>query len=46
MMNNPDAFINKIKNYDGENIPENVLEASNKIIQDPTKRFNEKDVLS
>lgn len=43
-MNNPQGFIDKIKTFDGENIEANLLEQVNKIVQDPSKKFNEKDM--
>lgn len=43
-MNNPGGFIDKVKSFDGENIDPVLLEPVNKIISDPGKKFNEKDM--
>lgn len=43
-MNNPQAFIDKIKVFDGENIDGNLLENANKIIQNPAMKFTEKEM--
>lgn len=43
-MNNPQAFIDKIKVFDGENIDGTLLENANKIIQNPAMKFSEKEM--
>jgi len=43
-MNNPQAYIDKIKAFNGDNIESSILDQVNKIIQDPSKRFNEKEM--
>jgi dynein heavy chain, axonemal len=43
-MNNPEQFIQKVKNYNGETIEQNILDTVNKIINDPSKKFTEKDM--
>lgn len=45
VMNNPGAFIDKIKAFDGENIQQSLLDSVNIIINDPAKKFNEKDMM-
>jgi dynein heavy chain, axonemal len=43
-MNNPIQFLEKVKGYNGENIDENILDPVTKILKDPAKKFNEKDM--
>lgn len=45
-MANPAQFLDKVKNYDGNNIDEGIIDPVNKIIKDPNKKFTEKDMLS
>lgn len=37
--------MDKVKHFDGDNIEDNIKEPCDKIAKDPSKKFNEKDML-
>lgn len=43
-MNQPERFLDKVKAFKGEEIDQTILDNVNKIIQDPTKKYNELDM--
>lgn len=43
-MNQPDKFLDRVTKLDGREIDPTVLESVNKIIQDPSKKYNEEDM--
>lgn len=43
-MNQPDKFLDRVTKLDGREIDPTVLETVNKIIQDPSKKYNEEDM--
>lgn len=43
-MNNPAQFLQKVIDFDGNNIEDSVREPIDKIIKDPSKKFNEQDM--
>jgi dynein heavy chain len=45
-MSNPDAFLKKVKEYNGDHIDQHILDNVNKIINDPSKNFNKDKILT
>lgn len=45
LMNQPEKFLDRVLTFNGEEIEQSILEAVNKIIDDPAKKYNEKDML-
>ena len=43
-MNQPERFLEKVRGFKGEEIDQTILDNVNKIIQDPTKKYNENDM--
>ncbi len=46
LMNQPERFLERVLNFDGTEIEPNILDIANKYINDPTKKYNEKDMSS
>ena len=46
LMQNPEKFLERVLKFDGTDIDQGILDNVNKIIEDPTKKYNEKDMLS
>ena len=46
LMQNPEKFLERVFKFDGTDIDQGILDTVNKIIEDPTKKYNEKDMLS
>ena len=45
LMNQPEKFLERVLKFDGTDIEQSILDVVNKIIDDPTKKYNEKDML-
>ncbi len=45
LMNQPEKFLDRVLTFNGEDIEQSILDAVNKIIDDPTKKYNEKDMV-
>lgn len=43
-MNQPERFLERVRAFKGEEIDQNILDTVNKIIQDPSKKYNETDM--
>jgi hypothetical protein len=43
-MNQPEKFLERIQKFDGREIEAGILETVNKIVLDPTKKYNEEDM--
>lgn len=46
LMQNPEKFLERVTGFDAKDIDQTVLDTVNKIIDDPTKKYNEKDMLT
>ena len=44
-MNQPEKFLERVLKFDGTDIDQSILDVVNKIIDDPSKKYNEKDML-
>jgi dynein heavy chain len=44
-MNQPEKFLEKVLKFDGTDIEQSILDVVNKIIEDPSKKYTEKDML-
>ena len=44
-MNQPEKFLERVLKFDGTNIDQGILDNVNKIIEDPSKKYNEKDMV-
>jgi dynein heavy chain len=45
-MQNPEKFLERVLKFDGREIEQSILDNVNKIIDDPSKKYTEKDMLS
>lgn len=45
LMNQPEKFLDRVLSFNGEDIDQGILDTVNKIIEDPTKKYNEKDMV-
>ncbi len=45
LMNQPEKFLDRVLQFNGEEIEQSILDTVNKIVDDPTKKYNEKDML-
>jgi hypothetical protein len=39
-MNQPEKFLERVLKFDGTDIEQSILDVVNKIIEDPTKKYN------
>lgn len=46
LMQNPEKFLERVMKFDGTDIDQGILDNVNKIIDDPAKKYTEKDMLS
>ena len=46
LMNQPEKFLEKVLTFDGTEIDQSILDFCNKIIEDPSKKYTEKDMVS
>lgn len=46
LMQNPEKFLERVLKFDGTEIEQSILDNVNKIIDDPAKKYTEKDMLS
>lgn len=45
-MQNPEKFLERVLTFDGTDIDQGILDNVSKIIDDPSKKYTEKDMLS
>lgn len=45
-MQNPEKFLERVLKFDGTDIEQSILDNVSKIIDDPSKKYTEKDMLS
>lgn len=45
-MNSPEKFLERVLTFDGTDIDQSILDNVNKIIEDPSKKYTEKDMIS
>lgn len=44
-MNQPEKFLERVLKFDGTDIDQGILDVVNKIIEDPAKKYTEKDMV-
>ena len=45
LMNQPEKFLDRVLTFNGEQIEQSILDNVNKIIDEPTKKYNKKDMV-
>ena len=45
LMNQPEKFLDRVLTFNGEDIEQSILDNVNKIIEDPTKKYTEKEMV-
>lgn len=45
LMNQPEKFLQRVLDFNGEEIDQGILDVVNKIIEDPSKKYTEKDMV-
>lgn len=45
LMNQPEKFLERVLKFDGTDIDQSILDVVNKIIDDPSKKYTEKDMV-
>lgn len=46
LMQNPEKFLDRVLTFDGTDIDQGILDTVNKIIDDPNKKYTEKDMVT